>query len=247
MKNSLKKIASFNLIFNSFKEIKVLITKKWMHNKIKIFKTIGISAALTVTFFDKVMFIGPVDGCSMQPLFNVNGEDEDIILLWRLPVKLNNVNRGDVVVLISQDDPKQRIIKRVIGLPGDIVKTRTFKKNIVRIPPGHCWVEGDNKKKSYDSNSFGVIPMGLLVAKAGFIVYPFKRFKKISTEIPTDRLLQPLYTCSNEYQANFRIYDDDNHDDEEDVKLFLASNKNLVTKKPNMTSIMNYYIDLIKS
>uniref|UniRef100_T1H1T8 Mitochondrial inner membrane protease subunit 2 n=1 Tax=Megaselia scalaris TaxID=36166 RepID=T1H1T8_MEGSC len=35
-------------------------------------------------------------------------------------------------------------IKRVVGLQGELVKTLSYKKEFVRVPEGHCWVEGDH-------------------------------------------------------------------------------------------------------
>jgi inner membrane protease subunit 2 len=44
----------------------------------------------------------------------------------------------------------------------------------VRIPPGHCWVEGDEHFHSRDSNTFGAVPLGLLEARVDGIVWPLK-------------------------------------------------------------------------
>ena len=34
------------------------------------------------------------------------------------------------------------------------------------MPPGHVWVEGDNKNRSYDSRHFGPVPYGLIKGRA---------------------------------------------------------------------------------
>ena len=36
----------------------------------------------------------------------------------------------------------------------------------VHIPRGHCWVEGDNRENTVDSNEFGPVPLALISAKA---------------------------------------------------------------------------------
>ena len=36
-------------------------------------------------------------------------------------------------------------------------RTISYKKKIVHIPAGHCWVEGDNHSHSHDSNAFGPV------------------------------------------------------------------------------------------
>ncbi|XP_055446344.1 mitochondrial inner membrane protease subunit 2 isoform X16 [Bubalus kerabau] len=60
-----------------------------------------------------------------------------------------------VHMVISPKNPEQKIIKRVIALEGDIVKTMGHKNRYVKVPRGHIWVEGDHHGHSFDSNSFG--------------------------------------------------------------------------------------------
>lgn len=38
------------------------------------------------------------------------------------------------------------------------------------MPPGYVWVEGDNKKGSYDSRHFGPVPYGLIKGRVVFKV-----------------------------------------------------------------------------
>ncbi|XP_009948703.1 PREDICTED: mitochondrial inner membrane protease subunit 2-like, partial [Leptosomus discolor] len=58
-------------------------------------------------------------------------------------------------MLKSPRNPEQKIIKRVIALEGDIIKTIGYKKKYVKVPHGHIWVEGDHHGHSFDSNAFG--------------------------------------------------------------------------------------------
>ena len=48
------------------------------------------------------------------------------------------------------------------ALPGDEIY---YNASEIEIKRGHFWVEGDNKKESYDSREFGQIPIGLLQGK----------------------------------------------------------------------------------
>lgn len=69
---------------------------------------------------------------SMQPLINSRGRGKkDRVFIVRAsifkPVE-ETIQRGDVVSLISPKKYDECFIKRVIGLPGDVVKTINYKK-----------------------------------------------------------------------------------------------------------------------
>lgn len=86
----------------------------------------------------------------MQPL--LNSDNQKNYLLVMRPLNLPNIfvrpkmeevlKRGDVVSLISPKNPKECFVKRVIGLPGDWVRTIRHRHKYVRVPEGHCWIEG---------------------------------------------------------------------------------------------------------
>lgn len=61
----------------------------------------------------------------------------------------------------------------------------------MRIPEGHCWVEGDHTGHSLDSNFFGPVAIGLITAKASRIVWPPERWQKLENTLPDNRV--PLY------------------------------------------------------
>ncbi|CAG2182282.1 unnamed protein product, partial [Oppiella nova] len=90
--------------------------------------------------------------------------------------------------IVSPREPNQLIIKRVVALEGDTVVTRLrYKHRSVVVPKGHCWVEGDNADKSMDSNTFGCVPLGLISAICLYIVWPPKRWTRVSVGMPSDR------------------------------------------------------------
>lgn len=88
----------------------------------------------------------------------------------------------------SPKNPEQKIIKRVIALEGDIVKTMGHKNRYVKVPRGHIWVEGDHHGHSFDSNSFGPVSLGLLHAHATHILWPPERWQKLESVLPPERL-----------------------------------------------------------
>ena len=93
--------------------------------------------------------------------------------------------------------PQSEFIKRVIGLPGDVVEGRdgsVFVNDVrldepylkqpdlpirqfgpVIVPPDSLFVMGDNRRASQDSRFFGPIPEDDVVGKAFVIIWPIGR------------------------------------------------------------------------
>ncbi len=100
--------------------------------------------------------------------------------------------QGDVVVIRLGSQQNELLIKRVIGLPGDVVEIhdgQVFVNNQplnepylegitsgfygpVTIPPLHIFVLGDNRNFSNDSRNFGTIPLKDVVGRAWFSYWP---------------------------------------------------------------------------
>lgn len=142
-------------------------------------KNILFGLAIGYTITDTIGSVARVDGISMQPTFNPN-RTVDLVFLSYLPVRFNRINRGDVIVAISPRNPNEIIIKRVVGIEGDIVEfKKTHDKLSTRkvVPKGHFWIEGDHKGHSYDSTSFGPISRGLVRAKVPAIIWPPSRWQ----------------------------------------------------------------------
>uniref|UniRef100_A0A3B3SGP3 Mitochondrial inner membrane protease subunit n=1 Tax=Paramormyrops kingsleyae TaxID=1676925 RepID=A0A3B3SGP3_9TELE len=144
-----------------------------------------VAVPVTVTVLDRLAYIARVEGASMQPSLNPEGQTtSDVVLLSRWSVRDYQVQRGDIVSLLSPKNPQQKIIKRVIGLEGDLVKTRGYKNRYVKVPDGHFWIEGDHHGHSLDSNSFGPVSLGLVHGRASHIIWPPHRWQRITPSIP---------------------------------------------------------------
>ena len=95
-------------------------------------KTLVVSLSLAVAVRVGIAQAYEVDGPSMEPTL-LTGEKlfvarcayglalpwiPDAIVSWALP------EVGDVVILASPQNPREDLVKRVIGLPGDVVEVR---------------------------------------------------------------------------------------------------------------------------
>ncbi len=92
----------------------------------------------------------------------------------------------------SPTDPHQNLIKRVVALEGETVETVGYKNRYVKVPEGHCWIEGDNKRKSLDSNTFGPVPLAIVTAKATRIVWPPGRWQKLDVTPKGNDRVNPI-------------------------------------------------------
>ncbi|XP_042452198.1 mitochondrial inner membrane protease subunit 2-like isoform X1 [Zingiber officinale] len=149
----------------------------------------GIMFGLTIS--DKFFTVYSVTGSSMHPTFTTsNGSfpaflKGDIVLVERFWD--DKLSHGDVITFKSPTDHKKEFVKRLIALPGDWMQCPN-SHDIVKIPEGHCWVEGDNRSSSLDSRHFGPIPLGLVRGRVTHIIWPLKRMSKVERKVVMNRV-----------------------------------------------------------
>ncbi len=158
-------------------------------------KDVVIAVAIAVLI---LQFIKPtiVKQNSMEPTLWTN----NYIILSKQAYTFSEPNRGDIVVfhtdLTTPEGAEKLLIKRVIGLPGDIVNIKDGKVIIngvtldepyilgpdtsgdiqdLKVPPGQVFVMGDNRDVSLDSRSpdVGCVNIKAIVGKAVLRLYPF--------------------------------------------------------------------------
>ncbi|XP_053675968.1 mitochondrial inner membrane protease subunit 2 [Anopheles nili] len=151
-------------------------------------KSLLLGVPVGVTLLDCVGYVARVEGISMQPALNPDAAVTDYVFLSRWAVRNMDVQRGDIISLVSPKDPSQKIIKRVVALQGDVISTLGYKLPYVTVPEGHCWVEGDHTGNSLDSNIFGPVSLGLVTARATQIVWPPSRWQQLPSTVPKTRI-----------------------------------------------------------
>lgn len=170
----------------------------------------AIFIAIVIALFIRTFVVQAfkIPSGSMKPTLQVG--DHILVNKFSYGVKIPYLNtvllpvsdpqRGDIVVFKFPLDPKKDFIKRVIGIPGDVIEIRdkavyvnrkridhdvgvysdpnTIAGNLrprdnlspVTVPKRALFVMGDNRDESFDSRFWGFVPLRDVSGKA-FIIY----------------------------------------------------------------------------
>ena len=129
-----------------------------------------------------------IEGQSMEPTLH----DGQFLIVDKLSYRLGKVQRGDIVIFNAPPSPSKDFIKRVIGLPGEMVEMRQGTVYVDGQPldepyvlyanlrswapqlvgPEEYFVLGDNRPSSNDSRQWGMLPAGEIIGKALFCYWP---------------------------------------------------------------------------
>lgn len=136
-----------------------------------------------------IITIPKVEGTSMNPTLNESNASNDRIIVEKISTMRHDLNRGEVVIFKPYRNNNTLYIKRIIGLPNDIIEikngfvyingsklsesylkpdTLTDPKMEVRVPDDCIFVLGDNRGVSKDSRLLGCIPIENVVGHAIF-------------------------------------------------------------------------------
>ncbi|GAP20017.1 signal peptidase I [Leptolinea tardivitalis] len=159
---------------------------------LELVQTLVLAVVLYV-LIDTVIARVRVENISMRPTL----EPGEFLLVNKMAYKLNAMSRGDIIVF--HYSPTEDYIKRLIGLPGDVVKVTNGKvsvndfmldepyiaappayNGVWEVPEGAVFVLGDNRNQSSDSHAWGFVTMDKIVGKALAIYWPLKNAHVLS-------------------------------------------------------------------
>ncbi|PWK14388.1 signal peptidase I [Tumebacillus permanentifrigoris] len=166
------------------------IRQRWLRELFNWTSVVLIAFLLNLVIRDHVFALTRIEGTSMMPTLH----DDTRVYLNRLAYTFENPKHGDVVVFPAPHDTRD-FIKRIIGLPGDVVEMRDGHLFVNRTPqdetyidtvtedfppvtvaPGCVFVMGDNRHPlaSMDSRDqrVGLIEIATLKGRVDYILYP---------------------------------------------------------------------------
>ena len=160
-----------------------------------------------------------VNGQSMEPNF----ENGDYLIVDEISYRFHDPQRGDVIVFGYPGNPSTRLIKRVIGLPGETVEIKEGKVTIIKentevldesqylpegletqpgvkgdkfsIPEDEFFVLGDNRTVSLDSRWWGLLPRQNIIGRVYLRLWPIKDLSKIK---------KPIYDSLSNLMISYR-------------------------------------------
>ena len=140
-----------------------------------------------------------VEGTSMMPALT----DQERIFINKFTYRFGSgqIERGDMVVFLFPLDKSKSYIKRVIGLPGDIVEIdngavivngQPLDESYVpeeyrdrqslsptTVPPDSYFVLGDHRSSSNDSRAWGTVERKYIYGKAVFVYWPLDKMGRV--------------------------------------------------------------------
>jgi signal peptidase I len=174
--------------------------------------TLSILVAVVIVLAVKVEVANPyrVPSASMEPTLHCarpaagcQSGHSDRVVANRFIYRFRDPERGEIVVFDAPAKTRSvcneagTFVKRIIGLPGELVSERSGVVYIdgrkldepyvetalrdertgqwPRIPPGHYFMMGDNRSHSCDSRSWGTVPRENLIGPVVLTYWPLDR------------------------------------------------------------------------
>ena len=167
--------------------------EKYKNLIIDFFQCVAIALVISFLLTTFVVEARQIPSGSMLPTIEIG----DKIIVDKVFYQLKDFQRGDIVIFRPPPAAKANLdyIKRIIGLPGDLLEVRNQRVFIndkpikevyiaeepiynfgpLKIPDGSVFVMGDNRNNSVDSHLWGVVPLENIKGKALVRFWPFNR------------------------------------------------------------------------
>ena len=172
-----------------------------------ILETVVFIGSMFIVVYLFILTPNQVKGASMDNTFHTG----DYILTSRVTYKFRPLERGDVIVFKSPKNPDIEYIKRIIGLPGDIINISNtevrvnnnlltenyiaaptnlwdggcIKDNIpYTVPSDYIFVMGDNRPRSSDSREFCAVTIDSIIGDVFYRYFPSNVMGVISNPLP---------------------------------------------------------------
>jgi signal peptidase I len=174
-----------------------------IRNALSWLRDLAFSVLIAVVLIVFIYQPVKVEGTSMQPTLS----DKERIFINKFTYRfgLGDIERGDTVVFWYPEDITKSYIKRVMGLPGDLVRIdagqvfvndRPLVEDYVEedfkdqmswppshmdkvVPDGKYFVLGDHRSSSSDSRSWGFVGRDLIYGKAVFAYWPLQKLGRL--------------------------------------------------------------------
>lgn len=168
------------------------LTKAQLKNGLSWGASLLIAVLIAMLIRNTLFVMIRVDGHSMDQTLN----DGDRLFTTIIDVKLGGVEHGDIVICHYPDQGRTDYVKRVMGLPGDVLEIRdgvtyrngeALEEDYVTYPAktdfgpytvteGKVFVMGDNRADSLDSRRLGALDANMIVSRVRCVVWPLSRF-----------------------------------------------------------------------
>lgn len=172
-----------------------------------ILETVVFIGSIFIVVYLFILTPNQVKGASMEPTFQTG----DYILTSRITYKFRKIERGDVVVFKSPKNPDIEYIKRIIGLPGDVITiyngvvkvnniqlteqyiaatTNLWEGGCIKdnvpytVPADYIFVMGDNRPRSSDSREFCAVTKDSIIGDVFYRYFPANVMGVISNPLP---------------------------------------------------------------
>jgi signal peptidase I len=174
-------------------------TKTGLLHTIAWFRDLVFSIVIAVVLIVFIYQPVKVEGTSMMP--SLTDQERIFINKFAYQWGIERIQRGDMVVFWFPRDTSKSYIKRVIGLPGDVVEIRNgdvfvngkeLEEDYVpaayrdhqnfppeKVPADNYYVLGDHRSSSNDSRAWGTVERKYIYGKAVFVYWPLDKMGRV--------------------------------------------------------------------